>query len=183
MFKILKLLVYDYGIFLLVFRILWYVSTSYTSLLFFLKFIYFNFCLHWVFVAAHGPSLVVVSGGHSSPQCAGPPLRWFLLLRSMDSRRVGFSNCGSHAPEHRLSNHCTRAQLLHSMCDPPGPGIEPMSPALAGGFPTTAPPGKSLHHYSFVCACFINHWERLKFCSLIGNLFLTSIIFCWSVLF
>ena len=29
------------------------------------------------------------------------------------------------------------------MWDPPGPGHEPVSPALAGGFPTTAPPGKS----------------------------------------
>ena len=28
------------------------------------------------------------------------------------------------------------------MWDPPGPGLEPMSPALAGGFLTTAPPGK-----------------------------------------
>ena len=25
----------------------------------------------------------------------------------------------------------------------PGPGLEPMSPALVGGFLTTAPPGKS----------------------------------------
>ena len=30
------------------------------------------------------------------------------------------------------------------MWDLPGPGIEPVSPALAGGFLTTAPPGKSL---------------------------------------
>ena len=28
------------------------------------------------------------------------------------------------------------------MWDLPGPGLEPMSPALAGGFPTTAAPGK-----------------------------------------
>ena len=28
------------------------------------------------------------------------------------------------------------------MWDPPRPGLEPVSPALAGGFPTTAPPGK-----------------------------------------
>ena len=28
------------------------------------------------------------------------------------------------------------------MWDPPGPGHEPVSPALAGGFPTAAPPGK-----------------------------------------
>ena len=30
------------------------------------------------------------------------------------------------------------------MWDLPGPGVEPVSPALAGGLPTTAPPGKSL---------------------------------------
>ena len=28
------------------------------------------------------------------------------------------------------------------MRDRPGPGVEPISPALAGGFFTTAPPGK-----------------------------------------
>ena len=30
------------------------------------------------------------------------------------------------------------------MQDLPGPGLEPVSPGLAGGFLTTAPPGKSL---------------------------------------
>ena len=30
------------------------------------------------------------------------------------------------------------------MWDLPGPGIKPVSPALAGGFSTTVPPGKSL---------------------------------------
>ena len=30
------------------------------------------------------------------------------------------------------------------MWDLPRPGLEPMSPALAGGYLTTAPPGKSL---------------------------------------
>ena len=29
------------------------------------------------------------------------------------------------------------------MWDLPGPGLEPVSPALAGGFLTTVPPGKS----------------------------------------
>ena len=29
------------------------------------------------------------------------------------------------------------------MWDLPGPGVEPVPPALAGGFLTTAPPGKS----------------------------------------
>ena len=30
------------------------------------------------------------------------------------------------------------------MWDLPGPGLEPVSPALAGGFLTTVPPGKPL---------------------------------------
>ena len=29
----------------------------------------------------------------------------------------------------------------------PGPGLEPVSTALAGGFLTTAPPGKSLGYF------------------------------------
>ena len=55
---------------------------------------------------------------------------------------LGLSSCGSQAPERRLSSRGARAQSLRGMWDPPGPGLEPASPALAGGFPTTAPPGK-----------------------------------------
>ena len=43
---------------------------------------------------------------------------------------------------HRLSSCGSRAQLLRGMWDLPRPGLEPMSPALAGRFSTTAPPGK-----------------------------------------
>ena len=42
----------------------------------------------------------------------------------------------------RLSNCGSRGQLLHGMWDLPRPGLEPVSPALAGRFSTTAPPGK-----------------------------------------
>ena len=42
----------------------------------------------------------------------------------------------------RLSNCGSWAQLLRSMWDLPRPGLEPVSPALAGRLPTTAPPGK-----------------------------------------
>ena len=97
---------------------------------FFLRFIFW--LLFWVFVAAHGLSLVAVSGGYSSLQCAGSSLQWFLLLQSTGSRLSGFSSCGA------------RASLLHGMWDLPGPGLEPVSPALAGGFLTTVPAGKSL---------------------------------------
>ena len=44
----------------------------------------------------------------------------------------------------RLSNCGSRAQSLHGMWDPPRPGLEPVSPALAGRLSTTAPPGKPL---------------------------------------
>ena len=42
----------------------------------------------------------------------------------------------------RLSNCGSRAQPLRGMWDLPRPGLEPMFPALAGRFSTTAPPGK-----------------------------------------
>ena len=42
----------------------------------------------------------------------------------------------------RLSSCGSRAQLLRGMWDLPRPGLEPASPALAGRFSTTAPPGK-----------------------------------------
>ena len=42
----------------------------------------------------------------------------------------------------RLSSCGSRAQLLRGMWDLPRPGLEPMSPALAGRFSTSAPPGK-----------------------------------------
>ena len=77
-----------------------------------------------------------------------------------------FSSCGEPGPlfivvrgpltiaaslvaEHRLRmrrlsscGSATRAQPLRGMWDLPRPGLEPMSPALAGGFSTTAPPEK-----------------------------------------
>ena len=77
-----------------------------------------------------------------------------------------FSSCGKRGPlsitvhgpltivaslvaEHglqmcRLSSCGSRAQLLRGMWDPPRPGLEPVSPALAVRLPATAPPGKPL---------------------------------------
>ena len=96
------------------------------------KYIYlFNyFWLHWVLVAAGGLSPVAMSGGHPSSRCAGP------LTGGAPSR------CGVWAPERSLSSCGKRAQLLYGTWDPPGPGPEPASPALAGRFPTIVPPRK-----------------------------------------
>ena len=80
-----------------------------------------------------------------------------------------FSSCGKRGPlfiavrepltiaaslvaEHRLqtrrlSDCGSRAQLLRGMWDPPRPGLEPVSPALAGRLSNTVPPGKPYTMY------------------------------------
>ena len=80
-----------------------------------------------------------------------------------------FSSCGKQGPlfiavcgpptiaaslvaEHRLqtrrlSSCGARAQLLRGTWDLPRPGLEPVSPALAGKLSTTAPPGKPPFEY------------------------------------
>ena len=97
-----------------------------------------------------------------------------------------FSSCGKRGPlfivvrgpliiaaslveEHRLqtcklSNCGSRAQLLRGMWDLPRTGLEPVSPALAGRFSTTAPPGKPCH---FSLAAFNNFSLSLIFANLI----------------
>ena len=61
--------------------------------------------------------------------------------------RGPFTTAASLVADHglqtrRLSNCGSRAQLLRCMWDLPRPGLKPVSPALAGRFSTTAPPGK-----------------------------------------
>ena len=72
-------------------------------------------CGEWgpLFIAVRGPLTIVAS---------------LVAEHRLQTRRL--SNCGS------------RAQLLRRMWDLPRPGLEPASPALAGRFSTTAPPGK-----------------------------------------
>ena len=94
-----------------------------------------------------------------------------------------FSSCGERGPlfiavrgpltvaaslvvEHglqtrRLSNCGSRAQPLRGMWDPPRPGLEPVCPALAGGFSTTAPPGKPWKALFKGAACFLLTWLAL----------------------
>ena len=65
-------------------------------------------------------------GGFS---CCGA---WVLGVRTSVVVACGLSSCGA------------RPYLLRGVWDLPGPGLEPMSPALVGGFLTTAPPRKSV---------------------------------------
>ena len=91
------------------------------------------FWLCWVFVATSGLSPVTVKGAPLQLQCVGFSMRGLLLLQSPGSRTYRLSNCS------------TQAQVLHGTRDLPRPGIKPMTPALAGRFLTTGPPGKSPH--------------------------------------
>ena len=78
--------------------------------------------------------------------CSGFPLcgAWALGLWASVVAAHGLSSCGSGALERRFSSCGAWALLLYGMWDLPRPGLEPVSPALAGGFLTAAPPGKSL---------------------------------------
>ena len=87
------------------------------------------FWWHWVFIAAGGLSLAVVNRGYSLLPRVGFSLLWLLLLQIMGSK-------GTQAS-------VVVASRLHSMWNFPRPGIKPMSPALAGGFLFSVPPGKS----------------------------------------
>ena len=75
----------------------------------------FSSCGKWgpLFIAVRGPLIIAAS---------------LVAEHRVQTRRL--SSCGS------------RAQLLRGMWDLPRPGLEPVSPALAGRFSTTAPPGK-----------------------------------------
>ena len=55
----------------------------------------------------------------------------------------GFSCCGARALERRPGSFGARAQLLRGVWDCLGPGVEPLSSALAGRFLAFGPPGKS----------------------------------------
>ena len=89
---------------------------------------------------------------------------FFLAVLGLRFCARAFSSCGKWGPllivvrgpltiaaslvaEHRLqtlrpSSCGSWAQLLCGMWDLPRPGLEPTSPALAGRFSTTTPPGK-----------------------------------------
>ncbi len=88
----------------------------------------------------------------------------FLAVLGLHLCARAFSSCGKRGPlfiavrgpltvaaslvaeqrlqTRRLSSCGSRAQLLRGMWDPLRPGLEPVSPASAGRFSTTAPPGK-----------------------------------------
>ena len=72
----------------------------------------------------------------------GPP-----LVAVRGPLTIAASLVAEHRLQTRKPSRCgSRAQLLRGMRDLPRPGLEPLSPALAGRLPTTAPPGKPFSH-------------------------------------
>ena len=69
------------------------------------------------------------------------------LRRGAQASHYRGLSCWEHRLQTRRLSSCgSWAQLLHGMWDLPGPGLEPASPALAGRFSTTVPPGKPIFY-------------------------------------
>ena len=103
------------------------------SLLFFLSLLLFIYLLFMALLGLHFCARAFSSCGKRGPL--------FIAVRGP------LTVAGSLVAEHRLqtrrlSNCGSRAQLLRGMWDLPRPGLEPVSPASAGRFSTTASPRK-----------------------------------------
>ena len=149
----------------------------------------------------------------------------FLAVLGLRFYARAFSSCGKQGPlfiamrgpltitaspvaEHRLqtrrlSNCGSRAQSLRGMWDPPRPGPKPVSPALAGRFSTTAPPGKphtifnvrklwcrlsfslrTYHSFAGYLACRLNGLSYLKETTLniqIGRSTVSEVVNNWMI--
>ena len=119
--------VIEYSAFLIVFFFFFFFN-FYLFIYLFLAVLGLRFCARAfsgcgkrgpLFITVHGPLTIAAS---------------LVVEHRLQTRRL--SNCGS------------RAQLLRGLWDLPRPGLKPVSPALAGRFSTTAPPGKPSHSFN-----------------------------------
>ena len=98
---------------------------------------------------------------------------------------LGVNSCGSRTLEHRLGSCGMLAQLLCSIWDLPGSGIEPVSPALAGRSSDSEPPGKSvLQGFTGPESCSPGFWWETAGLSVLGGGDVSgawgSIWLCWQ---
>ena len=108
--------------------------------LFFLIISTFNYYLFYLFIFLAVLGLRFCARASSSCGKRGP-----LFITVRGPLTIVASLVAEHRLQvRRLSSCGSRAQLLRGMWDLPRPGLEPVSPALAGRFSTTAPPGKPL---------------------------------------
>ena len=116
-----------------------YIPSLYFAKLFnFSYYIFFKIYLFILFLAVLG--LRFCARAFSSCREWGP-----LFVAVRGTLTIAASPVAEHRLQTRRLSSCdSRAQLLRGTWDPPRPGLEPVSPALAGRFSTTAPPGKPL---------------------------------------
>ena len=93
------------------------------------------------------------AGAHFSLQYSGFPLQWLLLLWSTGSRYSGLSPLG------------LQVLVAHGVWNLPRPGIEPVSPVLAGGCLPTVPPGSPK---LLLCVCLVTQscpalWDPMDY--------------------
>ena len=99
-------------------------------------FFFFNYYLFILFLAVLG--LRFCARAFSSCGNRGP-----LFIEVCGPLTIAASLVAEHRLQTRRLSSCgSRAQLLRGMWDLPRPGLEPVSPALAGSLSTTVPPGK-----------------------------------------
>ena len=112
------------------------VSSEECGFNFIVVFFFFKYLFIYLFMAALG--LRFCARAFSSCGKWGP-----LFIAVRGPLTIAASLVAEHRLQtRRLSNCGSRAQLLRGTWDPPRAGLEPVSPALAGRFSTTAPPGK-----------------------------------------
>ena len=122
------------------------LSHGYGLPFFFLKFTeHFFLFLIYLFLAVLG--LRFCARAFSSYGKRGP-----LFIAVCGPLTIAASLVAEHRLQMRRLSSCgSRAQLLRGMWDLPRPGPEPVSPASAGRFSTTAPPGKPLFKGLILC--------------------------------
>ena len=99
-----------------------------------------NFKNFYLFIFG-GTGSSLLQTGYSLLTVHGLLIEGLLLLQSTGFRACRLKSCGS------------QAWLLQGTWSLPGPGIQPVFPALAGGFLTTEPPGRS--EPNLACLCFL----------------------------
>ena len=117
----------------------------------------FSSCGKWgpLFITVRGPLAIVAS---------------LVAEHRLQTRRL--SNCGS------------RVQSLQGMWDLPRPGLEPVSPALASRFSTTAPPGKPKQWTSYkilqqnVTKLLVHRRGRMNLSNALQSPICSSVIQC-----
>ena len=115
------------------------------SFFFFLNNLYFIYLFIYLFLAVLG--LCFCARAFSSCGKRGP---LFIVVRG--PLTIVASLVAEHRLQTRRLSSCgSRAHLLHGMWDSPRPGLEPVFPALAGRFSTTAPPGKPVPVLKWIC--------------------------------